>query len=120
MLGLMRQRKRKLNDAVVSAKPRNIPENVYMWGGSFWDPWRSNSTSYAQQQMDEVISQFKRSTRTTALRFIRYGSTLVVDAGPRNLHLELVWEEGQVVEIISHSRYFSPSNQNDYRTVCSP
>jgi hypothetical protein len=91
-----------------------------MWGGSFWDPWRSVSTPHAQQQMDEVIAQFKRSTRTTSLRFIRYGSTLVVDAGPRNLRLELVWEAGRVTEIISCSRYYQTGNPNDYRTSCSP
>lgn len=120
MLGLMRQRKRKLNDTDPPPKPRCIPENVYMWGGSFWDPWRSISTPYAQQQMDEVIAQFKRSTKTASLRFIRYGSTLIADAGQRSLHLEFVWEGEQVVEIISRSRRYPTNNQGDYRTACSP
>ena len=81
-----------------------------MWGGSFWDPWREVASQLAQQHLDHVVAQFKRSTRITELRYHRHGNKLTIDAGNRSLHLELIWDDGHVIDVINKSR---PEQETD-------
>lgn len=104
MHGIRRRRARSTSgDPNAPYKPRTIPENVYMWGGSFWDAWRAQASPLAQQHLDQIVVQLKRSTRINELRYHRTGSTLTVQAGTRSLHLELIYEDGQVVEVIDQT-----------------
>lgn len=119
MLGYMRNRKRIVQgESVAQHRPRTIPEHIYMWGGSFWDAWKKQSSPLAQQHLDQLVAQFKRSTRMTELRFYRSGSVLTIQAGGRSLRVEMLWENGQVVDVVDLGRS-ERSAKNAYRTTQS-
>ena len=116
MLGYMRNRKRIVQgETIAQHRPRTIPENIYMWGGSFWDAWKKQSSPLAQQQLDQMVAQFKRSTRMSELRFYRSGSVLTIQAGSSSLRVEMLWENGLVVEVVDLARS-ERSAKNAYRT----
>ena len=102
MLGFMRNKKRTVQGVTTSQhKPRTIPEDIFMWGGSFWEAWKQQASPLAQKQLDQIVSQLRRSTRTSELRFHRHGSILSIQAGTRCLRIEMIWSEGQVVEVVN-------------------
>lgn len=104
MYATRRKRVRNMTgDPAAPYKPRIVPENIYMWGGSFWDAWREQASPLAQQQLDQIVAQFKRSTRMNELRYHRSGSILTVQAGTRSLRIELVYVDGSVVEVIDQT-----------------
>lgn len=102
MLGFMRNKKRVVQGVVTHQhKPRTIPEDIFMWGGSFWEAWKQQASPLAQQHLDQIVSQLRRSTRISDLRFHRHGSILSIQAGTRCLRIELIWSEGQVIEVVN-------------------
>lgn len=105
MLGFMRNRKQRVTGGgVAQHKPRTVPEHIYMWGASFWDPWREVASPLAQQHLDHLVSQFKRSTRMTELRFYRHGPKLTIDAGERCLHVDLILDGLAVIDVVHEDR----------------
>lgn len=110
MLSFRRGRRRIIDVDGEHIKPRTLPENVFMWGSSFWDPWRDVASELAQQHLDHVVAQFKRSTHTEELRFHRTGNLLTISVGNRSQRLELIWDNGHVIEVINKSRPMTDVN----------
>jgi hypothetical protein len=80
-------------------KSRGLPENLYMWGESFWGPWRDRASPLAQQHLDHLVAQFKRGMHRNELRFIVKGSTLIITAGSADLNVDLIMEGTEILDV---------------------
>lgn len=99
MLSFVRQRRRNMNVAPGRGRPRGLPENIFMWGDSFWGAWRDRASPLAQQHLDHLLSQFKRGIHRQELRFIVRGHILTVTAGGADLYVDLIIENEEILDV---------------------
>lgn len=101
MLGYLRNRREndERRELRTHRRPRLLPENVFMWGASFWDPWREQASELAQCHLDNHLKELKRHSSCKEIRFFRRGSRLSIDAGTRGITLELTYSGDEILEV---------------------
>lgn len=101
MFGHLRNRRviGESREVKIHRRPRALPENVFMWGESFWAPWREQASELAQTRFDNYLKELRRNVNCVDVRFFRRGNRLTIDAGTRGLQLDLIYADDQILDV---------------------